>query len=66
MFDRFDVAGRRLLASVALVGVLALAGCGGGGGDNVQLQGSVRSGNVGLAGFTVSLYANEVDRPGGW
>jgi hypothetical protein len=50
-----------LLASLA-----GLVACNGGGGDSPLLKGSVRSGNVGLAGYTVSLYASLVDRADGW
>ena len=46
--------------------VAGLAGCGGGGGGGTQLDGTVRSGNAGLANYTVSLYANFVDRADGW
>lgn len=54
-------------ATLAIGSATLLVACnGGGGGDQAQLKGVVRSGATGLAGYTVSLYANAVDRADGW
>jgi hypothetical protein len=68
MTDRMRALRRGALAVLVLAFIAALPGCNGGGGgdDNVQLTGSVRSGSAGLAGFTVSHYATLVDQPGNW
>ncbi len=65
MIDRLGPAGRGLLVAL-LAAFAALAGCNGGGGDSHTLKGAVRTGNVGLAGYTVSLYASFVDRADAW
>ncbi len=57
-------AGARILLGIAFAAVLV--GCNGGGGDSLKMTGAVRSGTSGLAGYTVSLYANVVDRADGW
>ena len=66
MIDRFATSRWTVLALVLLASVAGVVGCNGGGGDSVTLKGSVRSGNAGLAGYTVSLYASFVDRADGW
>jgi hypothetical protein len=66
MIDRSGIARWGALVSFLLACATALVACNGGGGDSQQLRGNVRSGYLGLAGFTVSLYANFVDRPDGW
>jgi len=53
------------LALLLLPTAAGLVACNGGG-NTVTLKGNVRSGNVGLAGYTVSLYVNFVDRADGW
>jgi len=55
------------LTALAIGSATVLVACnGGGGGDQAQLKGVVRSGANGLGGYTVSLYANAVDRSDGW
>ena len=66
MIDRVGTTRWVALAVFLCASVASLVGCNGGGGDGPLLKGSVRSGNAGLAGYTVSLYANSVDRPDGW
>lgn len=66
MINRFAATRWVAFALFVLAAVGSLVACNGGGGDSLQLKGSVRSGNVGQAGYTVSLYANFVDRPDGW
>ena len=65
MIDRFGTTGgsRSLFLLVSVAGLVA---CFGGGGDRLVLRGIVRSGTHGLAGYTVSLYQNFVDRADGW
>jgi hypothetical protein len=65
MIDRFGTTRWVALALFLLASVAGLVACNGGG-DGPLLKGSVRSGNVGLAGYTVSLYASFVDRADGW
>jgi len=60
-----DRSGATRWVALALL-ALGLFACNGGGGDSQHVKGTVRSGNVGLAGFTASLYANFIDRPDGW
>lgn len=56
---------RRARVAALLAFTVGLAGCNGDG-PSGHLSGTVRSGNAGLSGFTVSLYANSVDRVDGW
>ena len=66
MIDRI---GRNRWVALALflfASVAGLVACNGGGGGGTVLKGSVRSGNAGLAGYTVSLYASYVDRADSW
>ena len=66
MIDRFGTTRWVALVLFILVSVAGLVACFGGGGDSLVLRGSVRSGNAGLAGYTVSLFQNFVDRADGW
>jgi len=68
MLDRLRMTGRVALALFLLASAAGLVACGEGGGVKVSqvLNGSVRSGNTGLSGFTVSLYASFVDRTDPW
>jgi hypothetical protein len=65
MIDRFGTARWVALTLVLLASAAGLVACNGGD-DGLQLKGSVRSGNAGLGGYTVSLYASFVDRADGW
>jgi len=65
MIDRLGTTRWGALVLFLLACVTGLVACNGGG-DSLQLIGTVRSGNVGLAGYTVSLYASFVDRADGW
>ena len=68
MLDCLGMTRRVALTLFVLASAAGLVACGGGGGGSASqvLNGSVRSGNTGLPGFTVSLYANFVDRADGW
>ena len=66
MIDRFGTTRWVALALFLLASAAGLVACNGGGGDGPLLKGSVRSGNAGLAGYTVSLYASFVDRADDW
>ena len=66
MIDRLGTTRWVALALFLLASGAGLVACNGGGGDGLVLKGSVRSGNAGLAGYTVSLHANFVDRADGW
>jgi hypothetical protein len=65
VIDHLGMIRRVALALFLLASATGLVACNDGG-DNLKLNGSVRSGSVGLDGYTVSLYANFVDRPDGW
>jgi hypothetical protein len=65
MIDRSGFARCVAFATLLLACVAILQGCNGGGDDNLQLNGSVRSGETRLSGYTVSLYASVVDGASG-
>ena len=66
MTDRFRATRWGALVAFVFACTASLVACNGGGGDSLQLKGTVKSGNTALGGYTVSLYASFVDRPDAW
>jgi len=63
---RLPISRRTLLIAVAAIGLALVATAGAARPGALTLQGSVRSGDTGLAGYSVSVYAAFVDRKPQW
>ena len=63
---RSPISRRTVLVAVAVTGLALVARAGAARPGALTLQGSVRSGDTGLAGYSVSVYAAFVDRKPQW